>query len=405
MSRSPSAPSAAPTGTTPAAARIVALVARREFDARVRTRSYLLGLLITAMLLGVIVVVPAVLNDETTRLGLVGDAALADGLDAAARQADVELTVSEPPDEPAARAALQRGDLDAVLARQDGGYRLLVESETDPQVRAVVDSAVAQQAIAVALAQRGLDPQLLTEVVPPVTLTALDPPDPEADQRRGIAFVVVMLLYFQLAGFGVTVAMGVVEEKTSRVVEVLLATIRPWQLLLGKVLGIGGAGLLQLVLLGGLGLSVGSAMGVITLTGTAVSVFAASIGWFLLGFLFFAVLYAAAGALVARQEELNAVTTPMMLLLLAPFLIAVFSLDSPTGGLAATLSWVPPFSPILMPIEQASGRAEPGMIVLAAVLMLAAIALFTRIGGRIYARSVLRTGSRVRLTEVLRRGS
>ncbi len=395
-------PSGAPAGNAPAAARIVALVARREFDARVRTKSYLIGVLVTALLLAGILVVPALLGDDATELGLVGDQALAAGLRAAVQAPEVELTVSELPDEPAARAALRDGDLDAALIPQGEGYRLLVESEVDPQLRAVVEGAAAQHGIAIALAQRGVDPQVLTEAVPPVTLTALNPPEPEADQRKGIAFVVVFLMYFQLAAFGVTVAMGVVEEKASRVVEVLLATIRPWQLLLGKVLGIGGAGLLQLLVLGGLGLIAGSATGVITLTGTAVSVFAASIGWFLLGFLFFAVLYAAAGALVSRMEELNTVTTPMMLLLLAPFLIAVFSLNSPNGGLATTLSWVPPFSPILMPIQQATGRAEPGLIALAVVLMLAATALFTFIGGRIYARSVLRTGSRVRLAEALR---
>lgn len=396
-------PSGTPAGNAaPAAARIVALVSRREFDARVRTKSYLIGVLVTALLLAGILVLPALLGDEATELGLVGDQALATGLGEAAQAAEVELTVSELPDEPAARAALRDGDLDAALIPQGQGYRLLVESEVDPQLRAVVEGTVAQHGIATALAQRGVDPKLLTEAASSVTLTALNPPEPEADERRGIAFVVVFLMYFQLAAFGVTVAMGVVEEKASRVVEVLLATIRPWQLLLGKVLGIGGAGLLQLLVLGSLGLIVGSTTGVITLTGTAVSVFAASIGWFLLGFLFFAVLYAAAGALVSRMEELNTVTTPMMLLLLAPFLIAVFSLNSPNGGLAATLSWVPPFSPILMPIQQATGRAEPELIALAVVLMLAATALFTFIGGRIYARSVLRTGSRVRLVDALR---
>lgn len=388
----------------PAAVRVVALVARREFDARVRTKSYLIGLLVAALLLATFVVVPALLNDDAAELGVVGDDALTARLAETARAAEVELTVSEPADEAAARAALRRGDLDAVLVvSQDEGYRLVVESEADPQLRAVVDNAVAQRGIAAALAQRGVDPRVLTDAVPPVTLIALDPPDPDAGQRRGIAFIVVLLLYFQLAGFGMAVAMGVVEEKASRVVEVLLATIRPWQLLLGKVLGIGGAGMVQLLVLGGLGLAAGTATGVVTLTGTAVSIFAVSLGWFLLGFLFFAVLYAAAGALVARQEELNSVTTPMMLLLAAPFFIAVYSLDSPNGGLAATLSWVPPLSPLLMPLQQATGRAEPGVLALAVVLMLAATALFTFLGGRIYARSVLRTGSRVRLTEALRR--
>lgn len=388
--------------SAPAAVRIVAMVARREFEARVRTKSYLLGLAITAMLLAGVLLVPALLNDDSTTLGLVGSGAVTADLRTAAQAADLQLDISQLSGEPAAREALRSGDLDAVLVSQDQGYRLLVESEVNGPLRAVVDSAVTQRGVATALAQHGVDPQVLTDAVPRVTIIPLDPPQPGADQRRGIALTVTILLYIQLATFGVTVAMGVVEEKTSRVVEVLLATIRPWQLLLGKVFGVGGAGLLQLLVLGGIGLAVGSATGAVTLTGTAVSVFASGVGWFLLGFLFFSVLYAAAGALVSRQEEVNSVTTPLVLLLLVPFFIALTSVNSPDGGLAATLSWVPPFSPILMPYQQATGHAGVGLITLAVVLMLAATALFTAIGGRIYARSVLRSGSRVRLAEALR---
>lgn len=388
--------------SSPAAARVVALVAGREFEARVRTRSYLLGLAITAMLLAGILLVPALMNDDSTALGLVGSPAVTPELRTAAQEANLQLDISELPAEPAARAALRSGDLDAVLVSRGGEYRLLVESEVNGPLRAVVDSAVERRGLAAALAQRGIDPRELAGAVPPVTITSLDPPRPGADQRRGIALTVTILLYIQLATFGVTVAMGVVEEKTSRVVEVLLATIRPWQLLLGKVFGVGGAGLLQLLVLGGVGLAVGNATGAVTLTGTAVAVFASGVGWFLLGFLFFSVLYAAAGALVSRQEEVNSVTTPLVLLLLVPFFIALTSVNSPDGGLAATLSWVPPFSPILMPYQQATGHVGTGLVTLAVVLMLVATALFTAIGGRIYARSVLRSGSRVRLAEALR---
>src|SRR5262249_28489520 len=153
----------------------VALVARREFDARVRTRSYLIGLLVTALILAGILVVPALLADRTTKLGLVAGTTLASGpqvtqLEAAAWRADVRLDVSTLPDEPAARAAVQRGDLNAALIRQGDRYELLVESDINAQVRAVVDGVVAQQGIEAALAQRGVDPRLLTEAAPPVTL-------------------------------------------------------------------------------------------------------------------------------------------------------------------------------------------------------------------------------------------
>ncbi len=381
--------------------RTVALVARREFDARVRTKSFVIGLLVTVLLLGAITVGPALLADDgEQRLGLVGNGPDAMLLAAGAEQAGLELETVKVADEQAARRQVADGELDAALA----GTRVVVETELDPMLRDLLEGVLTRAAVADALVDRGVDPQVLSTAAEGAMLevTALDPPQPQAAERTGIAFIVVVVMYFQLFTFGLTVAMGVVEEKTSRVVEVLLSTIRPWQLLLGKVLGIGAAGMVQLVVLGAVGLGVGTATGVITLTGTAVSVFLASLGWFLLGFLFFAVLYAAAGALVSRQEELNAVTTPMTLLILAPFFVAISSLQSPGGGLGKTLAWVPPFSPILMPIQQASGEVGIGLTVLAVALMLAATAVFTWLGGRVYAGAVLRSGSRVRLKDALR---
>ena len=384
------------------AIRVVGLVARREFDSQVRTKSFVIGLLVTVLLLGAIIAGPVLVADDgAQRLGVVGDTGSAAMLEAAAGQAGLELTTVEVPDEQTARQQVRDGELDAALV---DGSRVVVESELDPILRSALEEDAAQRAIAGALVERGVDPAVLDTAAAEATLQvdAFDPPDPQAAERTAIAFVVVILLYFQLFAFGLAVAMGVVEEKASRVVEVLLATIRPWQLLLGKVLGIGAAGLLQLVVLGAVGLGVGTATGVVTLTGTAVSVFLGSLGWFLLGFLFFAVLYAAAGSLVSRQEELNAVTTPMTLLILLPFFVAIYSVQSPGEGLARTLAWIPPFSPLLMPLQQASGEAGVGITVLAVVLMLAATAVFTWLGGRIYAGAVLRSGSRVTLREALR---
>lgn len=382
--------------------RAVGLVTRREFDSRVRTKSFVIGLLITVLLLGGITAGPLLFADDgVQRVALVGNGSVAASVETAAEQAGLELSTVRIRDEETARQQIRDGELDAALV---DGSRVVVQSNLDPSLASVLETGLQQRAVAGALAERGVDPQVLTAAAQGAELevSSLEPPDPQAAERTGIAFIVVLVLYFQLLTFGIAVAMGVVEEKTSRVIEVLLATIRPWQLLLGKVLGIGAAGLLQLLVLGAVGLGAGTATGVITLTGTAVSVFLASLGWFLLGFLFFAVLYAAAGSLVSRQEELNAVTTPMTMLILVPFFVAMYSVQSPGGGLAETLAWVPPFSPILMPIQHASGAAGAGTTVLAVGLMLTLTAVFTWLGGRVYAGAVLRSGSRVKLRDALR---
>ncbi len=236
-----------------------------------------------------------------------------------------------------------------------------------------------------------------------VTVDALDPPDPEQGQRIILSIIAVILLYMQILMFGMYVAMGVVEEKSSRVVELLLSTLRPLQLLWGKILGIGAVGLLQLTAYGAVGVGTALATDTLTITGTALGVLAGTLGWFVLGFAFFAVLYAAAGSMVSRQEDVNSTSGPLVMLILAMFFAAFSSVDDPEAGWSTTLSWIPPFSAILMPLRIAAGVATPVQIVGTIVLMVAAIAVLSVIAARIYQRSILRIGRTVTWKEALGR--
>ncbi|MGH8774175.1 MAG: ABC transporter permease [Jiangellaceae bacterium] len=184
--------------------------------------------------------------------------------------------------------------------------------------------------------------------------------DPEADERntRGtIAFFGAMVLYGQLLGYGFWVALGVVEEKSSRVVEVLLSAIPARALLAGKVVGIGLLGLAQLFVIAVGGLLAGVATGAITLEASMLQPIALVLGWFVLGYVANACLAAAAAARVTRQEELQNAMTPLTTLGLASFFASfyVFFNDSGTGP--AIVSMVPPVSAMAMPIRMARGDA------------------------------------------------
>jgi ABC-2 type transport system permease protein len=236
-----------------------------------------------------------------------------------------------------------------------------------------------------------------------VVVEAIDPPDPEQGQRIILATVSVLLLYLQILLFGTYVAMGVVEEKSSRVVELLLSTLRPLQLLWGKILGIGAVGLLQLTAYGVVGVGASVATGTLTITGTAIGVLAGTLGWFILGFAFFAVLYAAAGSMVSRQEDVNSTSGPLMIVIIAMFFAAFSSIDDPEASWSTTLSWIPPFSAILMPLRIAAGVATPVQIVCTVLLMVAATALLSLVAAKIYQRSILRIGRTVTWKEALGR--
>jgi ABC-2 type transport system permease protein len=400
-------PSNAHGQTSPA--RIIGLVARREITTRARTKSFLVSnAVILALLLGGIIAASLLTGgpDSGPKVGLVGAAASLSGpLSGTAASSGNPLAISTVPDEATARAKVTSGDLDAALVpKAPGSFTAIVEARLPIELRATIDSVVRQQAVNFALRGQGVDPASLAQAAQraSVTVDAVDPPDPDSDQRSALAFIVMILMFFQILMFGLYVAMGVVEEKSSRVVEVLLAAIKPLHLLCGKVLGIGAVGLLQLAVYGMVGLGAGIGTGLVTVTGLAVGVFASVLFWFILGFGFYAVSYAAAGSMVSRQEDVNSTATPITMLVTVSYVLAQVTVADPSGTVASVMSWIPPFSAMLMPLRIAAGTTNPGQIVGSAVLMLLATAALAVVAARIYEHSVLRTGKRVSWSDALR---
>jgi ABC-2 type transport system permease protein len=222
-------------------------------------------------------------------------------------------------------------------------------------------------------------------------------------QRFLLGMVAGILVYISLIIYGQVVAQGVVEEKANRIVEMLLTTIRPWQLMLGKVIGIGITGLTQIVTVAAVGLGVGLAAGVVTLP---TSIATGSVLWallcVLLGFVTYALLFAAAGALVSRQEDVGGATAPILMTLVMPYVVGVSILPSnPDSPIVETLSMVPLFSPTLMPMRVAAG--VPGwQAALSVALSALLIAALVWLAGRVYGNAVLRAGARVKLSDALR---
>jgi ABC-2 type transport system permease protein len=385
---------------------MVGLVIRREITTRIRERSFLISTAITLLIVAAVVIVPSLFNrgDDTVSVGLVGDTStLVPALQQAAQVQDAELTTTQYGDETAARAAVEAGDADAVFL---GTGRVLVDDELSGTAEQVVQTAYRQAAGVTRLTEAGLDPTRVSQAldVPPLAVTAIDPPDPDRDSRQQAAFFGILLLYFQLIGYGVWVALGVVEEKSSRVVELLLATLRPWQLLAGKVIGIGLLGLGQLVLTGVIGLAAGLGTGAIDVPSGVAGVIGQVLIWFLLGFAFYACLYAALAALVSRQEEVQNVTSPLTIVLVGSFFLALTALNDPDGTLIKVASLVPPFSTMVMPLRWAGGDVPLWEVGLSMLIMAVTVVALVRLAGRIYAGAVLRSGPRVGIREALSSG-
>lgn len=394
----------------PSQARVVWLVAHREVRARLRARSFLLGTAAAvAVLIGLVLLQGALLDrSERVRVGLAGQAsAIAGPLveRTAAKGLRVEPVVTD-----LARGStmVADGELDALVSGAPAALRATVRDAIDEDLRKVLDALVQEQVLRAQLAaveDLDADEVLATVAGATVDVRALGGPDPRRGQRLAVALFVVALLYLALL-HGAVLAKGVVEEKSSHVVEVLLPVVRPWQLLLGKILGLGLVGLARFAAICLAALVAASAAGVLPPGGTAAGALLWGLVWYLLGHLFYAAVFGAAGALVSRREETPAVLLPLTLALGLAFALGFGLLArAPSAPVTAVLSLVPPLSPVIMPGRIALGAAPGWQVALALLLTSAAIAAAVAVGGRAYARAALHDGPRMSLREAIGRRS
>ena len=386
----------------------IKLTARRELVERtMRDRSFLISTLITLVILVAIIFVPKLFGSDDPEefdVGLVGAASqpLGQALTAQGEAAGVRIRTRQPATAAEAEAAVRDDSLDLAVV---DGRELVAKDEVDEQLNLLVQAASGAVRAQQTLQEAGVEPGQIQAALapPPLPVRSLEPVDEDARSKRTIATVAVFLLYGQLIGYCFAVSMGVVEEKSTRVVEVLLATVRPVQLLAGKIIGIGLVGLFQLAVIGAVGLVVAVASNAITLPPDAAGTIGSVLLWFLLGYAFYSSMFAVAGAIVSRQEELQNTAAPLNLLMIASFFVAFSS--SVGGGdstLARVSSFLPPVAPLVMPVRIAGGDAALWEIGLSLVIMLVSTVAVVVLAARLYEGAILRTGARVKLRDAWR---
>ncbi len=384
------------------------LVARREFLTRARSRFFQIGTVVVMVLLaGYIVLQAYVISKATTtvKVGFTGPAqVLAQPLQAAAGANSVTIEIKNPSSVADGESQVRDGTLDALVSGQPSGPDVAVKDSLDPTVEATLDGLVKAVVLNQAITGTGGNAAAIESQVAKagIHLVLLDPNAAQRTQNTVVGLFVAVLLYVALLLYGQLVAAGVVEEKANRIIEILLSTVRPRQLMLGKVVGIGLVGFVQLVLVGVVAIITVTRTHAVSVPSVTVQAVAGGLLWFVLGFVLFALMFAAVGSMVSRQEDLGAVTTPITLVILGTYLAFFWVISNPTATLAVVLSIIPPFAPVLMASRMATGDAQAWQVVLAVVLTLIEIAVLNAIAARIYENSVLRVGTRVKLLEAWR---
>lgn len=295
--------------------------------------------------------------------------------------------------------------------------RVLAKEAVDPLTRRTIDEAVHRAFVRARLEAAGVrevDPATLLREMGLEVVTVSEEGTRSQEAFEVLSFVLALLFYMVLLIYGQMIVRSILEEKTSDIVEVMVSSVRPWELMLGKIFGVGALGLTQITIwglvIGGValyGLTAGAA--VLAETGIDVSAISvpaggllASLVFLTLGYFLYAGLFAAAGGTLSREEDAQQAVFPVIVLIIIPFFLAQGVIRSPNATWSVLTSLVPFFSPLLFPSRLLIASVPPWQTATALVLLLATILLTAWLAGRIYRVGILMKGKRPNLPELFR---
>lgn len=427
-------------------------VIRREFMTRVRSRSFLISTVIGPIIMVLMFAMPillsktggapkkvAVLDAVQSGFGQLVAQRLGTEMRDSARQANPRYSISYVPVTPDRLGAVRdslvaltgvrklgASALDGVLVITDsalgqGMIRYLGVNVGSPSDMSSLERSLRSLVIGGRLQQSGLNPAVVFGVMRPVDLRTLKVSEGHLSNESGeasflLAYAMSFILYIALLLYGIQVMNSVVEEKSSRIVEVLISSLSPFQLLLGKVLGVGATGLLQLGIWAGTatllttfktqiaGLVGASPSSVASLPIPTVSpaLLTVFLLFFVLGFLFYAAAYAAVGSMCDSPQDAQQAQLPVTMMIAAGLFIMFALLSEPNGTLAQVLTYVPFFASFVTPVRFSFSVMAWWEVALSIGAMVAGLLIMTAIAGRIYRFGILKYGKKASWADAVR---
>jgi ABC-2 type transport system permease protein len=388
--------------------RPVGLVAAREVRERTRGKVFRAGTVLILLGVGAAIVVPVVARGKAhiRQVGIVGalSAPARQAVLAAAASAGTGVRLVPEGGVTEARDGLRSGHLDLAVV---GGRSLLVDKQVgsdDTTGTAALARSVARTLGALnALTAAGLSATQAAEIARSAPLpVASVRPGAASHTGRATSVTGLVLVVIMLTQYNTWTLIGVMEEKSSRVAEVLLSAVRPAQLLAGKVLGIGLVAFAQAAAVVGFAAALASAVGSGLLHGTAPAALTATLVWLVLGYAFYCWVFAAAGSLAERRDQIQSLTLPLSLPI---FFGYIFSVTAASSGNASTLlrvlAYLPLTAPFAMPVLVGLGAVSWWQFAASATISILCTLGVARLAIGIYRKAILRTGRRVRLREIL----
>ena len=378
------------------------LVARRELRERSRSRAFRASLVVMLLAVVAMIVLPAVLTNTSRerKVGVTGSApaGLTATIRTQANAVDLDAHIRRYADVATGERAVRNGDVDVLVI---GGRTLEWPRRSDEKLKAVVTGAIQLVAVRERAAATGVTPGQLQSLLTPVRVTnvSLSKVAGRTNGDENATAVMIGLLLLTISVYGGLVLGGVVEEKATRVVEVLLARVSARTVLGGKVIGIGLLGLAQVAVTAVAAFIALAAVGSLDAPAIRGPVLAWAVVWFVLGYAVYATLFGALGALGSRPEDAQSAAGPALILLIVSYFVSLTLVSQPDSVGAHVISYVPLTAPFAMPSRIAMGAASWWEPWLAVSLTVATTIGLVRLGGRLYAAVILHGGPTMSLRE------
>jgi ABC-2 type transport system permease protein len=378
-------------------ARTIRIVTGRELLDRLRNKAFTYGTLAVMALIVAGIVIPTLLDageGREHRLGVLGEAPaeLRPALQTQLPEGDRAVLVTFE-DRSMATLAVDEGEVDAVLL---DSRQLMVEGGAPVGLPQAIDRALQQLATAEALEELGVAEEELARVLAP--REPVEVVDTAGERDEGpmgalVAFAATILLFIAVQFNGNSLLTGAIEEKSSRVVEVLLGAVRPWQLLSSKLIALTLLSLAQMGVLVAAALGANRVVGAFELPPATGATVAVSLVMVVVGFTFFAALYTVAGAMASSVEDAQGTAGPLAFLLVGVYMVVIFVvIPAPGGTLAQVLTYLPPTAPFTVPARVAMGAVPAWQVALAILVTLAGTVVTLRLAARLYAAAILGGG-------------
>lgn len=413
-------------------------VIRREFVERVRSKWFLVSTILGPLFMIGVGVLPSLLISKGGKVNQV--AIVSAGANSLAERVETSLersgrfAVDIVEVEEGADSAMIDSLTALVRAEDSDGFLVLTGSTIEAGVAEyrgrnvsslvdmeVLQSSVRSSVVVERLTRRGIDPTLVQEAQGRIQVSTLRISRRGATGESGqatffLGYAVGLILYMVIMVYGMNVMRSVVDEKQTRIIEVLVSSLRPFELMLGKVIGVGGVGLFQVSIWAAAALGMfrwrtqllglfnvpAEAVNAVRLPSIGVDLIALVLVYFVLGYLLYSALFAVVGASVNSETEAQQAQQPVMMLLVVSLIVSLGALADPSGPMARLGSLIPLSSPIIMPVRAAAADVPLGQVGMSLAILASTVVVVVWISARIFRIGILMYGKRPSLREIAR---